>query len=103
MLGAGLLISTVSATQQQAMVTAFFLIMPGITFSGFGSWLTIQPRASGVGNGFVSFSATSDTTDSGRDAAIIIGDQVFHVLQTAGANTIVVGPGSGHAPVASGS
>ena len=36
MLGVGLLISTVSSTQQQAMVTAFFFIMPAITFSGFG-------------------------------------------------------------------
>jgi ABC-type Na+ efflux pump permease subunit len=35
MLGVGLLISTVSSTQQQAMVTAFFFIMPAITFSGF--------------------------------------------------------------------
>ena len=34
MLGVGLLISTVSSTQQQAMVTAFFFIMPAITFSG---------------------------------------------------------------------
>ena len=32
MLGVGLLISTVSSTQQQAMVTAFFFIMPAITF-----------------------------------------------------------------------
>jgi len=34
MLGVGLLISTVSSTQQQAMVTAFFFIMPAISFSG---------------------------------------------------------------------
>src|SRR5664279_4735420 len=32
MLGVGLLISTVSSMQQQAMVTAFFLIMPAIVF-----------------------------------------------------------------------
>jgi ABC-2 type transport system permease protein len=44
MLGAGLLISTVSATQQQAMVTAFFLIMPGITFSGFGFPIATMPQ-----------------------------------------------------------
>lgn len=36
MLGVGLLISTVSATQQQALVTSFFFIMPAVTFSGFG-------------------------------------------------------------------
>ena len=44
MLGAGLLISTVSATQQQAMVTAFFLIMPGVTFSGFGFPIATMPQ-----------------------------------------------------------
>ena len=44
MLGVGLLISTVSATQQQAMVTAFFFIMPAITFSGFGFPLSTMPR-----------------------------------------------------------
>jgi hypothetical protein len=71
------------------------------TASTRASWLTIAPRASGVGNGFVNFSATSDTTDSGRDAVIIVGDQVFHVLQTAGGNTIIGGSGSGSAPVAS--
>jgi ABC-2 type transport system permease protein len=36
MLGVGLFISTVSSTQQQAMVSAFFFNMPAITFSGFG-------------------------------------------------------------------
>ncbi len=45
MLGVGLLISTVSSTQQQAMVTAFFFIMPAITFSGFG--FPIAPCPSG--------------------------------------------------------
>ncbi len=35
-LGVGLFISSLAATQQQAMVTAFFFIMPAITFSGFG-------------------------------------------------------------------
>jgi len=44
MLGVGLLISTVSATQQQAMVTAFFFIMPTITFSGFGFPISTMPQ-----------------------------------------------------------
>ncbi len=44
MLGVGLLISTISATQQQAMVTAFFFIMPAITFSGFGFPISTMPR-----------------------------------------------------------
>jgi ABC-2 type transport system permease protein len=44
MLGVGLLISTVSSTQQQAMVTAFFFIMPTITFSGFGFPISTMPR-----------------------------------------------------------
>jgi ABC-2 type transport system permease protein len=43
MLGVGLLISTVSATQQQAMVTAFFFIMPAIVFSGFGFPIATMP------------------------------------------------------------
>ncbi|MGA8629037.1 MAG: ABC transporter permease, partial [Terracidiphilus sp.] len=44
MLGVGLLISTVSSTQQQAMVTAFFFIMPAITFSGFGFPIATMPQ-----------------------------------------------------------
>ena len=44
MLGVGLLISTVSATQQQAMVTAFFFIMPAISFSGFGFPISTMPH-----------------------------------------------------------
>jgi len=44
-LGIGLFISTVSATQQQAMVTGFFFIMPAITFSGFGFPISSMPRA----------------------------------------------------------
>ncbi len=44
MLGIGLLISTVSATQQQAMVTAFFFIMPAIVFSGFGFPISTMPQ-----------------------------------------------------------
>jgi drug efflux transport system permease protein len=43
MLGAGLLISTVSSTQQQAMITAFFFIMPAIVFSGFGFPIATMP------------------------------------------------------------
>lgn len=34
-LGVGLLISTVSRTQQQAMMTAFFFVLPAILLSGF--------------------------------------------------------------------
>jgi len=44
MLGVGLLISTVSSTQQQAMVTAFFFIMPAIIFSGFGFPISTMPQ-----------------------------------------------------------
>ncbi|HEV2485833.1 MAG TPA: ABC transporter permease [Terracidiphilus sp.] len=44
MLGAGLLISTVSSTQQQAMVTAFFFIIPAVTFSGFGFPIATMPQ-----------------------------------------------------------
>jgi ABC-2 type transport system permease protein len=43
MLGVALLISTVSATQQQAMVTSFFIIMPTIMFSGFGFPIIAMP------------------------------------------------------------
>ena len=42
-LGIGLFISTVSTTQQQAMVTGFFFIMPSIIFSGFGSPISSMP------------------------------------------------------------
>jgi len=44
MLGVGLLISTVSSTQQQAMVTSFFFIMPAIVFSGFGFPISTMPK-----------------------------------------------------------
>jgi ABC-2 type transport system permease protein len=44
MLGVGLLISTVSATQQQALVTSFLFIMPAITFSGFGFPISTMPQ-----------------------------------------------------------
>jgi len=35
MLGVGLLISTVSGTQQQAMMSTFFFFMPAVLLSGF--------------------------------------------------------------------
>jgi ABC-2 type transport system permease protein len=44
MLGVGLLISTISSTQQQAMVTAFFFIMPAVSFSGFGFPISTMPQ-----------------------------------------------------------
>jgi ABC-2 type transport system permease protein len=44
MLGVGLLISTISSTQQQAMVTSFFFIMPAVTFSGFGFPISTMPQ-----------------------------------------------------------
>ncbi len=43
-LGVGLLISTMCSTQQQAMVTAFFFIMPAVTFSGFGFPISTMPH-----------------------------------------------------------
>lgn len=43
-LGVGLLISTLSVTQQQAMVTGFFFIMPAITFSGFAFPISAMPQ-----------------------------------------------------------
>src|SRR6185369_8805966 len=43
MLGVGLFISTVSGTQQQAMATSFFFIMPAIIFSGFASPIGSMP------------------------------------------------------------
>lgn len=43
-LGVGLFISTISSTQQQAMITAFFFIMPSITFSGFGFPISTMPH-----------------------------------------------------------
>jgi len=44
-LGIGLLISTLSETQQQAMVSAFFFLMPAIIFSGFASPISSMPAA----------------------------------------------------------
>jgi ABC-2 type transport system permease protein len=43
-LGLGLLISTISKTQQQAMIAAFFLIMPAVTLSGFGTPVSSMPE-----------------------------------------------------------
>jgi ABC-2 type transport system permease protein len=43
MLGIGLFISTISMTQQQAMVSGFFFNMPAITFSGFGTPISSMP------------------------------------------------------------
>ncbi len=44
MLGIGLFISTISVTQQQAMVSGFFFNMPAITFSGFGTPISSMPE-----------------------------------------------------------
>ncbi len=43
MLGVGLLISTAAMTQQQAMVSGFFALMPLITFSGLGTPVSSMP------------------------------------------------------------
>ena len=43
-LGMGLFISTVSRTQQQAMMTAFFFMMPSIVLSGFMFPIENMPR-----------------------------------------------------------
>jgi ABC-2 type transport system permease protein len=42
-LGAALLISTISSTQQQAMIAAFFVITPGITLAGFSFPISAMP------------------------------------------------------------
>jgi len=42
-LGLGLLLSTVSANQQQAMISSFFFVMPMITLSGFGNPISSMP------------------------------------------------------------
>jgi len=44
-LGIGLFISTISATQQQAMMTTFFFIMPFFMFSGFVFPIASMPTA----------------------------------------------------------
>jgi len=43
-LGLGLFISTVSRTQQQAMLTAFFVVMPSVILSGFMFPIENMPR-----------------------------------------------------------
>lgn len=43
-LGLGLLISTFSSTQQQAMLLAFFVIMPAVILSGFAFPINNMPR-----------------------------------------------------------
>ncbi len=43
-LGLGLLLSTISATQQQAMLASFFFNMPMITLSGFGNPISSMPE-----------------------------------------------------------
>jgi ABC-2 type transport system permease protein len=43
-LGIGMLISTISRTQQQAMMTMFFIIMPWILLSGFIFPIENMPR-----------------------------------------------------------
>ncbi len=42
-LGLGLFLSTISATQQQAMLASFFFTMPMITLSGFGTPISSMP------------------------------------------------------------
>jgi drug efflux transport system permease protein len=42
-LGLGLFISTITATQQQAMIAAFFFILPAVTLSGFGTPISSMP------------------------------------------------------------
>ena len=42
-LGAALLISTISSTQQQAMIASFFVITPSITLSGFSFPISAMP------------------------------------------------------------
>jgi len=44
-LGAALLISTISSTQQQAMISSFFVITPSITLSGFSFPISAMPVA----------------------------------------------------------
>jgi ABC-2 type transport system permease protein len=43
-LGVGLLISTICSTQQQAMISGFFFVMPAIVLSGFGSPISSMPQ-----------------------------------------------------------
>lgn len=43
-LGLGLFLSTISRTQQQAMIAAFFFVMPATTLSGFGTPISSMPE-----------------------------------------------------------
>jgi ABC-2 type transport system permease protein len=43
-LGAGLFVSTISRTQQQAMISAFFFILPAFMLSGFAFPIANMPR-----------------------------------------------------------
>jgi drug efflux transport system permease protein len=44
-LGTGLLISTTSSTQQQAMITGLFFLVPAISLSGLGTPISSMPEA----------------------------------------------------------
>jgi ABC-2 type transport system permease protein len=44
-LGLGLFISTISATQQQAMLTAFFVVLPALMLSGYVYPIENMPEA----------------------------------------------------------
>ncbi len=44
-LGTGLLISTTSSTQQQAMITGLFFLVPAIALSGLGTPISSMPEA----------------------------------------------------------
>jgi len=59
------------------------------------SWLTIGPSSSGSGSGTVSYSVASDTTDCGREAVVLIGDQMFYVIQTGNASDGCAGGAGG--------
>jgi ABC-2 type transport system permease protein len=43
-LGIGLFLSTISVTQQQAMVSGFFFIMPAMVLSGFATPIAAMPE-----------------------------------------------------------
>ncbi|HYB61161.1 MAG TPA: ABC transporter permease [Methylomirabilota bacterium] len=42
-IGVGLFLSTISATQQQSMISSFFFMMPAITLSGFATPISSMP------------------------------------------------------------
>ncbi|HZD50497.1 MAG TPA: hypothetical protein VE178_17270, partial [Silvibacterium sp.] len=60
------------------------------TASTGADWLIIPSNSSGNGSGAVSYSVANDATNSARDAIVIIGDQIFHILQVPNAGG---GPG----------